>query len=342
MIFGESASIQTMIMCVVKEHTNTYFRTSYIQNLLPVSSLKDVENLLKGEADIKSYSKSRIDRADGDNFFSFGNEDVTNICEKLSSKASYLSDEHIAQGIIGAPDEAFIITNPNEFSESDQQYIKPYYTGLSHKYILTPTNKYILYLSAQNFSESAFEKSDNIKSHFEPYKAKLIESKIKFKTPQKPFFFLHRERKEKFFKRGTPRIITQGRALEPVFGYTEDDCYPSRALFVITSEIFNLRFLCGLLNSKVIKFWLKHKGKMQGACYQIDKGPLLSIPIKTNSFLEKKIITIVTDILNGDSDIYEKSNEIDKLVYNIYELTYDEVLIIDPETSISREEYEKL
>ena len=340
MIFGESASIQTMIMFVVKEHSNSYFRTSYIHNLLPISSLKDIENLLKGEADIKSYSKSRIDRADGDKLFSFGNEDVTNICEKLSSKASYLSDGHIAQGIIGAPDEAFIITNPNEFSESDKQYIKPYYTGLTHKYILKPTNKYILYLSAQNFSESAFEKSDNIKSHFEPYKAKLIESKIKFKTPKKPFFFLHRERKEKFFKRGTPRIITQGRSLEPVFAYTEDDCYPSRALFVITSEIFNLKFLCGLLNSKVIKFWLNYKGKMQGACYQIDKGPLLSIPIKTNTLLEKKIIKIVTDILNGDSDIYEKSREIDKLVYNIYELTYDEVLTIDPETPISREEYE--
>jgi hypothetical protein len=34
------------------------------------------------------------------------------------------------------------------------------------------------------------------------------------------------------------------------------------------------------------------------------------------------------------------SNEIDLRVYQLYGLTYDEVLIVDPETPISREEYE--
>jgi hypothetical protein len=32
-------------------------------------------------------------------------------------------------------------------------------------------------------------------------------------------------------------------------------------------------------------------------------------------------------------------NEIDLMVYKLYDLTYDEVLIVDPETSISREVY---
>ena len=30
------------------------------------------------------------------------------------------------------------------------------------------------------------------------------------------------------------------------------------------------------------------------------------------------------------------------LVYRLYALTYDEVLIVDPETPITREEYEKI
>lgn len=30
-----------------------------------------------------------------------------------------------------------------------------------------------------------------------------------------------------------------------------------------------------------------------------------------------------------------------RLVYHLYGLTYDEVLIVDPETPITREEYEK-
>ena len=32
---------------------------------------------------------------------------------------------------------------------------------------------------------------------------------------------------------------------------------------------------------------------------------------------------------------------LDILIYRLYNLTYDEVLIVDPETPITREEYEK-
>lgn len=39
------------------------------------------------------------------------------------------------------------------------------------------------------------------------------------------------------------------------------------------------------------------------------------------------------------SKIDATDNEIDLMVYKLYELTYDEVLIVDPETKISREVY---
>ena len=34
--------------------------------------------------------------------------------------------------------------------------------------------------------------------------------------------------------------------------------------------------------------------------------------------------------------------EIDFIVYKLYKLNYDEILIIDPETSITKEEYEAM
>lgn len=39
-----------------------------------------------------------------------------------------------------------------------------------------------------------------------------------------------------------------------------------------------------------------------------------------------------------DTSVLE--HQIDVMVYKLYELTYDEVLIIEPEFEISREEYE--
>ena len=55
---------------------------------------------------------------------------------------------------------------------------------------------------------------------------------------------------------------------------------------------------------------------------------------------------VVNRILNAkeldhDADVTSDESEIDILVYRLYGLTYDEVLIVDPETPITREEYER-
>ena len=46
--------------------------------------------------------------------------------------------------------------------------------------------------------------------------------------------------------------------------------------------------------------------------------------------------------LNSLADTSKEEQKIDLLVYKLYGLTYDEVLIVDPQTPISREEYEKI
>lgn len=58
------------------------------------------------------------------------------------------------------------------------------------------------------------------------------------------------------------------------------------------------------------------------------------IPIKMPNDLSAFI-----DII--DKKEYYKTDKIDELIYKIYDLTYDEVLIVDPQSSITREEYEK-
>ena len=44
--------------------------------------------------------------------------------------------------------------------------------------------------------------------------------------------------------------------------------------------------------------------------------------------------------VNIEADTTSLEYQIDFLVYHLYDLTYDEVLIVAPETPISREEYE--
>ena len=50
-------------------------------------------------------------------------------------------------------------------------------------------------------------------------------------------------------------------------------------------------------------------------------------------------MSLKEESLSNDTSVFEQ--QIDLLVYHLYGLTYDEVLIVDPETPITREEYEK-
>lgn len=105
----------------------------------------------------------------------------------------------------------------------------------------------------------------------------------------------------------------------------------------------SLLYLCGLLNSKLINFWYCNKFRMP----TIGGYELHSIPIKVLSN-QNIIIDKVNEIINitktqeGDSDrIKELMGEIDYVVYHLYGLSYDEVLVIDPDFSVTRNEYEK-
>ena len=97
---------------------------------------------------------------------------------------------------------------------------------------------------------------------------------------------------------------------------------------IIKTDRINMKYLTGLLNSKLVAFWLRYMGKMQGSNYQIDKEPLMNIPIKiADENLENKIIELVEEIIELkklNKDTQDLENQIDEMVYNLYGLTEDE------------------
>ena len=55
---------------------------------------------------------------------------------------------------------------------------------------------------------------------------------------------------------------------------------------------------------------------------------------------QKSVEQIISILSDSDMDSIIGDILLDKIVYHLYNLTYDEILIIDPETLITREEYE--
>lgn len=123
---------------------------------------------------------------------------------------------------------------------------------------------------------------------------------------------------------------------------------PQLISVIVRDERYSLEFLWGILNSKLATYYHFHhspkatKGAFPKILVQDIKG--FPLPIASNEQISslgkvsKKVLTKKKSNLSTDTSALE--NQIDFLVYHLYGLTYDEVLIVDPDTPISREEYE--
>lgn len=113
--------------------------------------------------------------------------------------------------------------------------------------------------------------------------------------------------------------------------------------YILESELkLPAKFILALLNSKLLTYY----DNLTDTNANITAEVIGSLPIaKTCPVETQKIITLVDSILaakkaNPLADTIAEEREIDHLVYHLYDLTYDEVLIVDPETPITREQYE--
>lgn len=189
------------------------------------------------------------------------------------------------------------------------------------------------------YTDSSYSDPHSL-DHFPKLKAHLDQFQSIITSSSKPYG-LHRARKEHFFK--GEKVIAQRKCVgKPVFSFSDFDCYVTQTYNIISTNRWDLKFLTGLLNSTLAAYWFKNKGKLQGENYQIDKEPLLGFPIAHKIEFQNPIAKNVSEIILMGSDGDSKTLEItiDLLVYHLYDLTYDEVLIIDPETPITREQYE--
>ncbi|ECZ2991003.1 class I SAM-dependent DNA methyltransferase [Campylobacter coli] len=358
MVF-DSASIQTMIMSFqkIKPPKNYEIHFSKITTQTPIYD--DAINLLKNEKTqnneilkINLTPKKFIDKT-----LNFTKSDYEELFNKIQKYGKfYLEEREVAQGIVPNPD---IITKRNisdemvskgikvgdgvfviekdflNVCEYEKKYLKPLYE-VEHfgKYYFNKNNSKQLIYTTKNNSKK--ENIPTIIKHLQKFRS-IMDNRRENLNKRLDFYHLHWARDERFFESGE-KIVSVRKCIEPIFSYLNNEAYVMLSLNVIKTQRINVKYLTGLLNSKLVAFWLKHKGKMQGNNYQIDKEPLLNIPIvDTNSKNEKladELINLVDEILKAkeqdkNANTQELENKINSLVYKLYNLNEEEIKTIE-------------
>ena len=146
-----------------------------------------------------------------------------------------------------------------------------------------------------------------------------------------------------------PKILIREAGKNITATYDEENFYIMSSLYnaILKNTDFNLKYILALINSKIYQFLMNILTfeKTKGAFTKAKIYHYYKLPVKKN-VNQQKFINIVDSILftkqsSPSADTKLMENKLDLMIYHLYDLIYDEVLIIDPQTPITREEYER-
>lgn len=359
------AGIQTMIMIFQRNKNDRHFEFDYRHLSSRRIAADDLVMFMTGEKeDAGKFLQPKIDRDKlRNNTFTFSSPDLELILDKINNHANFRLDgsTEIAQGIVPNPDsvgnsnikkispktvkqfgikvgDGVFVTPVNYFSklnEYEKSLLKPMYepTDLERYTVARKNSKEIIYAT----KDSDPKRMPNLLKHLEKFRP-IMDERRENKTGRLKYYQLHWPRDSFFFEPGA-KILSIRKCARPTFAYTESEAYVMMSVNVIRTSRANLKYLTGLFNSKLMAFWLKHKGKMQGTNYQIDKEPLVALPLYLpEKNQEKELADLVSKIMdarrrNPSADTTSLEGEINQLIYGLYGLTSEEANLIEADFS---------
>jgi hypothetical protein len=276
------------------------------------------------------------------NSYSFVKKSNSDLIAKCFSGKSTLRDvvEDLATGISPGLADAFIITESNATeSQLESEIVKKLIIGGEiNRYYLNPkSKKAIIYFS----SSLKINDFPNVKRHLDKFRDKLDE-RVETKSGVIPYYVMLRPRREKLFTR--PKILIRQTANRILAAYDDEQWYCLKSGLILQlseSSELGYKYLLGLLNSKLLDFIYRDLVNEDVRIFpEVKPIQLFKLPIVIeNEQIRYSIESLVGKIMlqkneNKNMDTSSLEGEIDRLVYQLYGLTEEEIRIVEGEVEV--------
>lgn len=245
-------------------------------------------------------------------------------------------DIKINRGLLTGFNEAFIIDKEiknkliAECSRSAEiikpllrgRDVKRYFYDFEELYLINTHNG----LKEKNIDKINIEDFPAVKKHLDNFYSKLEKRTDKGDTPYNLRNCVYWEDFEK------PKIIYPNMTKFLPFTFDNEGYYTNQKCFIITGK--HLEYLVSFFNSKLFKFCFEDNfPELQGNTRELNKIIFEQIPVKKIAD-ETSFITIVNKIISlkkqdPTTDTTALESQIDQLVYQLYDLTEEEIAIIE-------------
>jgi hypothetical protein len=286
------------------------------------------------------------------------------LIEKLNKMSPKLGDvARIFVGLQTSADQVFILDSPGNI-ESDvlrpflkSQSIEPYGHPDTHSWMLFPY--YLKDGKAMLISQADFEKKyPNAWKHLKSHE-KMLRERERGKWNHEQWYAFGRS--QNLIQMEDPKLIIQVLSLSPRWIYDDRSLYmtgggggPFYGLRPKHDDI-NSFYLLGILNSKLFGYTIANQStQMRGGYIRFSKQYIETSPIRIINFDDSedvaqhdKLVALVESILElhkkyyearmeRDKELYERQikivdAQIDRLVYDLYGLTEEEVKVVEGE-----------
>ena len=254
----------------------------------------------------------------------------------IVSGADTLTDRHISRfEINGKKGEGIFVLKEDEIRQkhficNELEILKPFFknSDITRYHANHTSDKRIIYIDKS--LKDIVLIYPNIAKHLQKYYPILSKRREALKG-YIDFFHLHWSRNERIFL--GEKIIAPQRSLLNTFAYNNIPWYSSADVYYITpkSKKINLKYILGILNSKLYYIWFYYRGKRKGETLELYQTPLKETPILFTTQQSHEIIKLVDQMLI-EEDTKKKERiqyNIDQIVYKIYHLTPEEIQSIE-------------
>ncbi len=354
----ESATVDTSIMSFIKQEPPKESLFNYYE------PTPDDKNDLKS-----ARSLSMRQNALSTESFIFADSTLLDLRDKMESVGAPLKDWDIQiyRGILTGANEAFIITTEKreeilnacktqEERKCTEALIKPILRGKDIKrYSYEWAGEWVIFIpwhfpntnNPKNMEENEQDFSIHypiIYSHLLSHKDKLLK-RNKDETGKRYEWYCLQRWAANYYQDFEKEKIVYGEIVqEPRFYLDNGECelgyfYAEATSFILTGE--HLRYLLGMLHSKLITFAFKTfyaGGGLGESGYRYKKAFIERLPIPKITPQNQKLARKITDCAKAILEAKEKDpkantqkleKEIDALVYQLYNLTDEEIKIIE-------------